>query len=246
MTGNQAKGLPGSKAKNKKARLRNNERRKRVSASAPQAIPGLSGEDMPPQVRSAVMQLVDELDRLKDELVAANERVLELEDMADEDPLVPVLNRRGFERELERTLAYVKRYGTNVALIYLDLDDFKSVNDRYGHAGGDAALKHFAGILLLNVRRSDLVGRLGGDEFALVLHHADIAAAEAKAAQLSEQVSREPAAFQGQEIWLGVTAGTTGLRPDDTVRKIIDRADRAMYQGKMKRRARGAQAADAP
>ena len=65
---------------------------------------------MSPQVRSPVMQLMDELDRLRDELTAANERVSSLEGMADEDPLVPVLNRRGFERELARTLAYVARY----------------------------------------------------------------------------------------------------------------------------------------
>ena len=125
MTVNQAKNAPGPNNDNEPGRLKSTKRRMRKSPAGPAAIPALAGEDMPPQVRSEVMKLVDELDRLKDELVAANERVSELEDMADEDPLVPVLNRRGFERELERTLAYVKRYKTPVTLVYLDLDDFK-------------------------------------------------------------------------------------------------------------------------
>lgn len=243
MTVKQAKNAPGPNNDNEPGRLPSNERRKRKSPAGPSSIPELSGEDMPPQVRSAVMQLVDELDRLKDELVAANERVIELEDMADEDPLVPVLNRRGFERELERTLAYVKRYKTPVTLIYLDLDDFKGVNDRYGHAGGDAALKHFAQVLLANVRRSDLVGRLGGDEFAIVLHHADDVVATLKAEQLTQQVGGERVAFQGKEIRISVTAGATALRSDDTVQTLLERADQAMYEGKAKRRAQRAQAA---
>lgn len=235
MKGNQA-GSTRRALRDKEAEQRpSSERRKRVAAVAP-ALPEIAGDEMTPQVRSAVMQLMGELDRLKDELVAANERVSELEDMADEDPLVPVLNRRGFERELERTLAYVKRYDTEVALIYLDLDDFKGVNDRYGHAGGDAALKHFAAILLENVRQSDMVGRLGGDEFAIVLHHADDAAASAKAAQLTEQVAGSPAIHESREIRLGATAGVTPLNGDDTVKSALERADQAMYEGKAARR----------
>lgn len=209
------------------------ERRKR----GPQKVlSGLSGDELEPQVRSAVMALMDEVDRLRGELLAANQRVTELEDMADEDPLVPVLNRRGFERELERTLAYVKRYGGPVTLIYLDLDDFKGVNDQYGHAGGDAALRHFAYILLENVRRSDVVGRLGGDEFALLLHRADLASAKMKADRLAEQVSRERVSYGDKEITLGVTSGATELKDNDTVASVLERADRAMYEGKAARR----------
>ncbi len=197
----------------------------------------MADEEMTPQVRSTMMRLMDELDRLKDALVAANEKVSKLEDIADEDPLVPVLNRRGFERELGRTLAYVSRYGSMVTLIYLDLDDFKGVNDRYGHAGGDAALRHFTEILLANVRGSDLVGRLGGDEFAIILHRADLSAAASKASKLSEEVSSRPAHFDGQEIYLGITAGTTELRAGDTIESVLKRADKAMYEGKARNRA---------
>jgi diguanylate cyclase (GGDEF)-like protein len=206
-------------------------------AAAPRLLAEFPGEDLPPQVRSTVMQLMDELDRLKGELTAANERVSLLEDMADEDPLVPLLNRRGFERELERTLAYVRRYETSVTLVYLDLDDFKGVNDRYGHAGGDAALKHFANILLDGIRKSDMAGRLGGDEFAIVLHHADADASLEKAAQLAGRLAWEPAMHGDVEIPLAATYGATVLRGNDTVATVLERADRAMYEGKARRRA---------
>ncbi|GAB4235311.1 MAG: diguanylate cyclase [Methyloligellaceae bacterium] len=199
-------------------------------------IPEIAKGEMEPQVRSAVMQLMDELDRLKEELTAANRRVAQLEGMADEDPLLPVLNRRGFDRELERTLAYSKRYGTTVALIYLDLDDFKGVNDRYGHAGGDAALRHFAEIMLANIRGSDVIGRLGGDEFAIILHRADQDAAEKKAAQLAEAVARSPVRFADLEFAITVTAGVTQLRRDDTLASVMARADAAMYEGKARRK----------
>lgn len=218
------------------ATLADSARRSR-SPLARAGLPEIPDGELTPKVRSAVMRLMDELDRLRHELTAAHERVSRLENMADEDPLVPVLNRRGFERELARTLAYVKRYGGDVTLVYLDLDDFKAVNDRHGHAGGDVALRHFADILLANVRRSDIVGRLGGDEFAVVLHHADTGAAAMKAEQLSRQVARQPAQFGGLAIELGMTAGATQLRGDDTVESVLQRADRAMYEGKARRRA---------
>jgi diguanylate cyclase (GGDEF)-like protein len=181
---------------------------------------------------------MDELDRLHGELVTANERVSKLEDVADEDPLVPVLNRRGFERELKRVLSYVARYDTTATLVYIDLDDFKSVNDRYGHAGGDTALRHISDILLSNVRGSDIVGRIGGDEFAIVLHRADVDSALAKADALSSQVAASPARFGSAEIKLSMTTGVAEIAPNDTVQSILDSADRAMYQGKMQRNTR--------
>ncbi|MCG8653070.1 MAG: GGDEF domain-containing protein [Pirellulales bacterium] len=239
MKGNQAKTIRPEPEKREPGPHAAGQRR-RLAASAELPLAELPGDELTPKVRSAVMQLMDELDRVRDELVAANERVTELESMADEDPLVPVLNRRGFERELERILAYVKRYGTTVTLVYLDLDDFKGVNDRYGHAGGDAALKHFADMLLANVRRSDLVGRLGGDEFAIILHRADLNATAAKAAQLAAQVAVSPAPHDGGEIPLSITWGAAELQGDDSVESVLERADKAMYEGKARRRAQRA------
>ena len=115
------------------------------------------------------MRLAAEVDALAAQLQDSRARILDLEARVDVDPLTDVLNRRGFERELKRSLAYVKRYGTSAALIYIDLDGFKPVNDRHGHGAGDAVLKAIAAALLRNVRASDVVARIGGDEFAVLL-----------------------------------------------------------------------------
>ncbi len=194
------------------------------------------GSDLAPAAQPHVSELMAELDRLKDELVAARRRVTELETKVDEDALLPVLNRRGFDRELERTLAYVKRHGTNVSLIYIDLDDFKSINDIYGHTTGDAALMHLSDILLANVRRSDVVARLGGDEFAILLHRADEAAAAVKAEQLARALASSSLVFEGKEIPMSLTAGVSQLREDDTNASAMTRADRIMYEGKARRK----------
>ena len=208
------------------------------------ALAGITQTDLPPAARSAVSRLMAELDRLKEELITAQKKVSELESRADEDTLLPVLNRRGFDRELERTLAYVKRHGTDVSLIYIDLDDFKSINDIHGHAAGDAALFHVADILIANVRRSDVVARLGGDEFAVLLHRADEEAAMMKADQLALALTSSGLVFEGKEIPMSLTAGTTQLRSNDTGTVALGRADKLMYAGKTRRKrlqsARGA------
>jgi diguanylate cyclase (GGDEF)-like protein len=87
---------------------------------------------------------------------------------ADFDPLHDIFNRRGFECELQRSLSYIKRYGTDATLIYIDLDGFKAVNDAHGHAVGGGLLKAVAGKLTAYVGASDLVARLGGDEFGVL------------------------------------------------------------------------------
>src|SRR5690242_11777429 len=111
--------------------------------------------------------LLAENERLKRELAVARARIGELEARADIDPLLDILNRRGFERELKRALAHMKRYGTQAALMFVDLDGFKAINDRYGHGAGDALLKAVARELVSQVRSSDVVGRLGGDAFGI-------------------------------------------------------------------------------
>ena len=80
----------------------------------------------------------------RSELLRGERKIAELEARADIDPLLDIFNRRGFDRELKRSLAYIDRYGTDAALIYLDLDGFKAVNDRHGHAAGDALLRAVA------------------------------------------------------------------------------------------------------
>jgi diguanylate cyclase (GGDEF)-like protein len=159
-----------------------------------------------------------------------------LETRAQIDPLTDLVNRRGLERELKRALAYVKRYGTSAVLVYLDLDGFKSVNDRHGHAAGDAVLKAVAMVLTRQVRACDLVGRLGGDEFVVLLWNLAEADAQTKARSLEAAVSRMTAAHGDATLSVGASAGSTMLWPLDTPATVLERADRAMYIRKTSRR----------
>jgi diguanylate cyclase (GGDEF)-like protein len=177
----------------------------------------------------------DEIERLKSELRVARAKITELEARADIDPLLDILNRRGFERELARAIAYVKRYGTDAVLIYLDLDGFKSVNDRCGHGAGDELLKAVTAALIGKVRASDVVARLGGDEFALLLWNVSEAHAFAKARDLENAVAAVEIERGGIKCAVGASAGIAAVSPLDTPAQAIDAADRAMYVRKRER-----------
>src|SRR5262252_37982 len=131
--------------------------------------------------RAAGVELAAEVARLEQELASARAQVAALAAFAQIDPLTDILNRRGLERELKRSLAHVKRYGVSAALLYLDLDGFKRVNDRYGHAAGDTVLKAVAMVLDRHSRESDVVARVGGDEFVLLLWNCPESDAQVKA-----------------------------------------------------------------
>lgn len=193
---------------------------------------GMPASDTTPTEQNKVLALMRELEQVKSQLESANKRVLELETVADEDPLVPLLNRRGFVRELSRAIAYSRRYKTELSLIYLDLNLFKIINDDFGHAAGDDALRHVAGILTDNVRESDIVGRLGGDEFAIVLVKAGLGAAEVKAAQLEDAVSAAPIVLGAEAVSLGITAGAAAVLHEDNAEQALQRADEAMFARK--------------
>lgn len=179
--------------------------------------------------RAAALRLAAEVERLAAELEASRRRISELEARVDVDPLTETLNRRGFERELKRSLAYVKRYGASAALIYLDLDGFKPVNDHHGHAAGDAVLKTIAAALVRHVRASDVVARIGGDEFVVLLWNLSEANAEAKAAALEAAVHATPIRWGASTLVIGASAGAAFIGPLDTPAEVLARADAAMY-----------------
>jgi diguanylate cyclase (GGDEF)-like protein len=187
--------------------------------------------------RSDAARLTAEVERLQQQLEAARKQLAVLETHADVDPLTDLANRRAFERELARSLAYVKRHGTTVALLYLDLDDFKRVNDRHGHSAGDAVLRAVASVLGRHVRDSDLVARIGGDEFALLLWNCDEHNARTKALVLEASIGRTTAMHEGTTLTVGASVGAATLLPLDEPAEAIARADRAMYARKAARRA---------
>ncbi len=167
-----------------RSKRRSRQDQKRRNTDAPNAPKPRSG--------AVALRLAAEVERLAAELEASRAHISELEARIDVDPLTETLNRRGFERELKRSLAYVKRYEVSAALVYLDLDQFKRVNDRYGHAAGDAVLEAVAAALVRHVRPSDVVARIGGDEFVVLLWNLDEAAAASKAAALAAAIEAPP------------------------------------------------------
>jgi len=182
-------------------------------------------------------QLQAEVERLKAKLIEAEWKIAELEARADVDPMLEILNRRGFERELTRSLAYVKRYGAAAALVYIDLDGFKATNDKHGHAAGDALLKAVAHQLTARVRASDVVARLGGDEFAVLLWNLTEALAVTKARDLETAIAAvSVSAGAAARVSVGASAGIVPLAGATTADAILDAADKAMYARKKERR----------
>jgi diguanylate cyclase (GGDEF)-like protein len=195
-----------------------------------------AAEQTPVPAGQPAEPLDGEIATLRAALARAEARIAELEARADIDPLLDILNRRAFERELARSAAYLDRYGGAIALVYVDLDGFKAVNDRHGHGAGDALLRAAASALTGAVRASDIVARLGGDEFALLLWNAGEAQAQAKAVELEHAVAAATVTHEGVVLSVTASAGVAALAPGRTPAEAIDAADRAMYARKSSRR----------
>lgn len=189
--------------------------------------------------RAPARSVPAELAVLLTEIERLQARVRELESAADTDPLTGVFNRRGFERELKRTLAYIDRYWTRAALLYVDLDRFKPLNDAHGHAAGDAILKSVAATLSRNVRASDTVARIGGDEFAVILWNLSEADAAKKARALEAAVAAASVDWNGDTLCVGASIGLAIIHPRDQIAAVMAAADQAMYVRKAKRAVAG-------
>ncbi|HEX3887314.1 MAG TPA: GGDEF domain-containing protein [Phenylobacterium sp.] len=197
---------------------------------------GISEIEMTPAVQAAIQGLMGEIDDLRGEVGRLKGRLAEVEDLADRDALTPLLNRRALLRELARIRTFAQRYGSPASLVYFDLDDLKGVNDRLGHAAGDAALKAVAERLQQHVRESDIVGRMGGDEFAVILAQADRPTAEAKAAALARAIEAEPLKFGDWSAPLHISWGVREITQDAEPEALVAEADQAMYARKRERK----------
>lgn len=178
---------------------------------------------------TAETDLHAEIERLRAEVVALTARAEEAEALADHDVLTRALNRRGFMTVLNRSMAFCRRHEVQAVLLYLDLDGFKGVNDRLGHAAGDAALVRVADLLLENVRESDAVGRLGGDEFALLLLHAGVEEGRDKARRLAETLEADGFQWQGERAALGGSFGVRAYSGQTDPEIWLSEADAAMW-----------------
>jgi diguanylate cyclase (GGDEF)-like protein len=225
--------------KKKRAAASGAAKRKNAAArkAAPRRDQAAPAQSPPGRMPSAALnEAKATIRRLRAELAAAQAQIAELQASAETDFLLDILNRRGFERELNRSIAYIKRYHASGALVMLDVDRLKPINDTYGHAAGDAVLKAIVKTVTSQVRASDVVGRLGGDEFAVLLWNLSATDAKAKAAALEQSIDRLAFDFRGRSISAGASAGVAILGPHSDASRALEEADSAMYVRKAQRR----------
>ncbi len=183
-------------------------------------------------------RLVEENQAMSEEITRLRLRVLELEQAADTDPLIPIYNRRAFIREVSRAQTVMQRYDLLSSVIFMDLDGFKAINDRYGHAIGDQLLQKIGEVLKVGVRDCDMVARLGGDEFGILLFKTTPELAKAKAATLSCRIAEQAIDMPTGKVNVTAAWGVAPCEPADSPEKVLDRADRNMYMAKRSRDSR--------
>jgi diguanylate cyclase (GGDEF)-like protein len=213
--------------------------KRRKSSMAERKAVGLRVSPPPlPRLSAAPHEAKLTIRRLRTQLARALARIEQLQASADTDFLLDIPNRRGFERELDRAISYIQRYRGHAsgALIVLDVDRLKPINDAFGHAAGDQVLKAIVAVLLGEVRASDVIGRLGGDEFALLLWNLSETDARAKAASLEQAIDRLTFTFRGHTVSAGASAGVAILGPHINAGRALEEADSAMYLRKAQRR----------
>jgi diguanylate cyclase (GGDEF)-like protein len=176
-----------------------------------------------------VARLIDEIDQLREQVAQLQQRVQQLDELAHQDTLITLPNRRGFMRALERFIDRASRYGEHTAMLYVDVDGLKMINDSFGHHAGDQALIQVAEMLIAGVRKSDVVARIGGDEFGILLAHSEEATAHETANRLIDLIAGSDFTHDGDVLPLSVAIGVATIGADDTPEDIMCRADAEMY-----------------
>ena len=159
-------------------------------------------------------------------------------DAAMTDKLTGMPNREAFDRHLDREIDLAKRLNLPLSLLVVDIDNFKAINDAYGHSSGDRALTLIAQTLINCLRRSDIAFRYGGEEFTVVLSHCEMDTAAQVAERLLQAVSQVICHDGGRSFSLTVSIGLAMLKRDENSYQLFDRADKALYQAKSKGRNR--------
>lgn len=172
-----------------------------------------------------LVRLVAETGRLRERLHRARERAVR-------DPLTGLYNRLAYEERAAQAFAHWRRYGDPLSLLVLDVDHFKALNDRYGHAAGDRALKAISDVLAGTLRESDFLARHGGEEFVALLPKTGRDASASVAEKLRQAVEALQFQYQDQRVLITVSCGAAEFRPGDTPASVFERADRALYRAK--------------
>jgi diguanylate cyclase len=178
---------------------------------------------------SAMKARVDEAER---EVARLQSELTEASEMVRHDQLTGALNRKGLDETLDRELARAQRRQTPVCVALLDVDNFKALNDTYGHQTGDDALVHLARVIRETLRPHDTLARYGGEEFLIILPDTPLADAISALTRLQRELTRRFFMHRNEKLLLTFSAGVTDFRPGEQRGETIARADAAMYQAK--------------
>ena len=193
-----------------------------------------------PEESSAILKIADLAHSLvaevSDHLKVQDKRIAELEALATTDELTQILNKRGFETQLDHELSIARRHGVGGVMIFVDLDEFKPINDTHGHAAGDEVLRAASVILQGQVRETDYVGRLGGDEFAILLPRSNKRNGLRRAQELDKKLNNAYASWNGIQIPIKASCGIHMYTSRAGLHELMDSADKAMYKIKMERK----------
>lgn len=180
-----------------------------------------------------VEKLQQNLQRMKQEISATQERSLQFERAATIDPLTGIGNRRAYEQRIEEEMQRYLRYKQSFSLIVFDVDHFKHVNDRYGHWAGDKCLQELIKRVSPMLRKSDFVARYGGEEFAVILPGTIVDGALETAEKLRQTVDNTRFVYQGEKIPLTISLGVAQTDTDDlSPESLFNKADGALYRAK--------------
>lgn len=160
------------------------------------------------------------------------EELQQLSEVVRIDQLTGVLNRRGMDEAFSTEIARYRRSGELLSIALLDIDNFKMLNDQHGHAAGDSALKHLAGVIKRAVRPTDIVTRMGGEEFVVILPNTNLDEAVVTMSRLQRALTKEYFLGNNQKLLITFSAGVALFKTEDDVNSILARADQAMYLAK--------------
>ncbi len=190
-------------------------------------------------IQTEALQSRDRMILARQEVMEAEQRIHELEaklqhmsELVREDQLTGSLNRRGLDDVFERETARSDRRGTPLCIALLDLDDFKRLNDTYGHQAGDGALKHLVKIVKGTLRSIDVIARYGGEEFLILLPETTVDAASQTMTRLQRELTKHFFLHDNEKVLITFSAGVALRQPNEDQNALVKRADKAMYEAK--------------
>ena len=190
-------------------------------------------------IQTEALKSRDQMILARQEVQEAEQRIHSLEaklqhmsELVREDQLTGSLNRRGLDDVFERETSRSDRRGTPLCIALLDLDDFKRLNDTYGHQAGDSALKHLVKIVKETLRTMDVIARFGGEEFLILLPETTVEAAAQTMTRLQRELTKHFFLHENEKVLITFSAGVALRQPDEEQADLVKRADRAMYEAK--------------